>query len=620
MADGYYNTGQGEFDQIDDSAVRQLPGNFISRSKFNPYTHPLAYSMRMYTFARPGALTTGGLGLYSKKPLRPYAALLAGAGSRFGALGWGAAIAGTTGPDNFISFAARMSIASSFIGVRRGGQYGGLARAVGLVDEKAGRAVGKFGTGASVLFPQVPHEGIFTPEAAKYARLYASSQTLPSGFALTEDAVSAAIPRRVKTGQVDKLIKKTRSQRVIDKYTKMKGYRVDYNLEDMVTKGRYKPQLPARVYKQSAKFKTVGGLGELEILPTIGEDSEALMRLRAKTPTKEIAGLVKDYNKAISQDWTTVMKNFKWTGEKTASGFYQSLFKAASESAGTVTGVRVTQAGANRFMLPEGHILQKPELFKQYPGAFDLVRSQTGRGPEMIRKMLTEGKYQAGLSKMMIGSFQDSVVWDAYQRMTKGGPIGGLVGEFRLMFKGGRDKMFNKISESVGKFADTMTKVKGTKVDLVSQLGFGQAEAKKIASGLSRSRLAKVTGKAGTTIELMSPWNKKMAFQARMKLEGAAYGKATSMIHSTAFSNYLLLSMGFHYIGKAFSGLIGAAATGVRKGAELTSRLTHLEFGSGKVTMTAQASTERTRALQAIQYSGLNARSYLGRESQIYSQ
>jgi len=52
----------------------------------------------------------------------------------------------------------------------------------------------------------------------------------------------------------------------------------------------------------------------------------------------------------------------------------------------------------------------------------------------------------------------------------------------------------------------------------------------------------------------------------------------------------------------------------------ITRNIGQMEFGTGKTLETRQASTERSRAVAAMQNVGISARSYLGQEAQMMSQ
>jgi hypothetical protein len=72
-------------------------------------------------------------------------------------------------------------------------------------------------------------------------------------------------------------------------------------------------------------------------------------------------------------------------------------------------------------------------------------------------------------------------------------------------------------------------------------------------------------------------------------------------------------------IGKT-AGLVKSGVETLERGAAIARQVGKMEFGSGRALVTPLATTERTRAIQAIQNSGINARQYLGREANMYAE
>jgi len=73
-------------------------------------------------------------------------------------------------------------------------------------------------------------------------------------------------------------------------------------------------------------------------------------------------------------------------------------------------------------------------------------------------------------------------------------------------------------------------------------------------------------------------------------------------------------------VGRIAGGAVRGAISTLETGSAIARQIGKAEFGSGRALVTKQASTERSRAIMAIQNSGINARQYLGREALMYAE
>ena len=80
----------------------------------------------------------------------------------------------------------------------------------------------------------------------------------------------------------------------------------------------------------------------------------------------------------------------------------------------------------------------------------------------------------------------------------------------------------------------------------------------------------------------------------------------------------------YKLLADGIGGLVTDAAKGtmnsIKETMAVSQSIGRMEFGSGKSLETKLGSTERSRAISAMQNVGLSARSYLGQEAKIIAQ
>jgi hypothetical protein len=614
---------EDEFGPVTESAElspAKRVGTGLAESKWNPYSHPLSYSLRMHTLTRAGAVSSAGLGgLYSKRPLRPFIPLLMGAGSPFGAIGYGALLSASAGPDqNAFSFLTKTALFSSFIGTKGGTKGGGLARAarVFFPNTKYAESIERFASKPTVfrggLFGKLQHEGLFVPKKQAWARLY-EGIGMPSWSKLKSHDLGLGMQDRVKS--------------MFQAGLNRAGKQYPMPKVGLEAKLNWVKDMSARIMPQI----TQNAWNEIPVLPTKTNISEKVLNITSDS--KKIGATLKTYNKQVASDWRNILGNFKWhtKSDYSMQGFYKSLFRAASDASPKITPQMVTGAkrvGGDTMVIKGGKAARR--AINLYPDMFEPITKAGTSYYDMsvVKKMMGDTRYLPGLYKSFAGSVEDKMFWDLYGQIGGRTPfIGGLRAEMKFLTRRGRDKVWGKISAEATRLSSQITQqdIVGSALELTGSKEKAARMIKTIQKTKPKgvalsSRIADRATMINISGKQMAPGGMKALGLDRGALETKMFSRLESTSLNSSLSNYFLLAFLGHYAGKAISGSIKAGANLIRKGAEFSSKLTHLEFGGGQVAMTAQASTERTRALQAIQYSGLNARSYLGRESQIYAQ
>jgi len=613
MAAGYNQSGQDGFSTISEDTAKPLQGNALSRSKFNPYTNPLSYSMRMGTFTRARSITHAGSGgLFLGKLMRPFAALAVGAATPMGAVGLGMLASASSDPDDIGSFAARSYVFGRLIGLRRpdvltksaghlattGGGASRALRWAGLGKQAAkleNFAVGGKSVLRGGLFGKLPQYGMYVPKSKALSRLYTG---LGPGHALSGMAPESAAS----------LIKG------MSPYKKTIGYNTTKLADAKLATGPSSVfgYVPEQVKRTRITKLMKGSLGEVGLLPTFSGHADEIYNLAKKRKFKQLPKLIGRYNSAVAQDWGAIMSNFNAGGvsDFSTKTFYNNMFSAAGKSFPTqqklvrrATGQYGTRAGANAVFGMESTLtpLGKAANYDQ----------------TVLRKFMTDPKYLAGRQALFANTQMGKIYATQFNKMTTPWLGGSLGAEVRLQFGAVRSNLFTRIQKQMGALGGEINAAKaGTKIRLAERLGSTES-ANAFVKGLPKAQRA-LYNKGVLTV------GKNQAFKfgsvERLKSSVSMQNQLTSGIGNKAFSTFLWLTLGAHYGKKAIGGLLNATAKGIEAGSRLQMSMSHLEFGSGKSLNTQQASTERTRALQAIQSSGLNARSYLGKESQIYSQ
>jgi hypothetical protein len=214
-----------------------------------------------------------------------------------------------------------------------------------------------------------------------------------------------------------------------------------------------------------------------------------------------------------------------------------------------------------------------------------------------------------------------------------GGRLSQLTGfsAFNVLFRASSSKYMNRLSYNVANMNQFIsTKVSNVERDAVAYSAKGALGAAKytedelkVLLGSNDARVAKygktleaeLVESTRTTTQQSMLRNKFNLANAPKVSTGGILAKA-SLIGLSQAARAMYIYQGAKSIASA--GVDQVIGT-LRNVAAVTRNIGRMEFGTGRTLETAMASTERSRAMSAIQSIGISARSYLGREAQIMS-
>lgn len=579
-----------------------LASDFVSNNKLNPYTHPIGFSLVAETFTRKQAITHAGAGgFFMGKPFAPFGALLAGAKTPLGAGAAGALASLSTDPDNVVSFGLQTALFSKAIGTRGGPKGGGIARglrAAGLPKQAA--SLDRFVAGESrfnvirgSLLGDLPDVGLYRPSKPAYSRLYRGLG--PTGGLTTDWLKENAGAIKGKTTA-----------------SSLFGKGESINIGKFLNR-----QAASPIITQAA------GPG---ILPTRTDVSDQLLTSTVNKQWDSVSKVLNKYNTAVNKDWTSVMKNFDASKVKSMNvkETFDELYRAMGDAFPGTRQVNIMGNVPNKIATKQYGV----GLAQGMGGGFTQdVTTSWKRGVvgtttvptydrSLLKKMFTDSRYAMGARNLGVETLMGESYWRLFNK--KIGATGGVFGELRMLTKGGRNAMFREVTKDVAKLSTGLTEGKQT-IDLVKTLG-SKREAGQFMRRVTEKGMATQFERVGKYTLKAKKGAMALTKTQQLDLALSQQSRLTSSIQSRAFSTFMWASLGYHFGKKAVGGILNAGAQAIEAGSKLHMQMTHLEFGSGQSLHTKQASTERTRAIQAIQSSGLNARSYLGKESMIYSQ
>jgi len=636
-----YNQDYNQFADLE--YQNQISESFLQRWKFNPMTHPFAYAARMQVLTRLGhttrAIQYGGL--FHPRMFSAFKPFLTGTASPLTAFPTGILMSTLTSPPTIASFLVRSSLMTSLF------RHGGIAGILNYSEELRPVAnwVSKL-SGSGMWRPGILggqwHSGLIGPSYLK--NLYSMKPQLPDFFTLKQTGIVGRFTKR-KIGEfVGDLLNVKQKMNIglrnkVFPNTYIGQWKVsvkDILTENILTSdefiyskkkldsllGRttvklgkkygFKKNTILDVYKDATGFfasmKAYIAAGaqqwaatsffENGLLPTSGTAASDLYKYLETTKLgaiwttgqfKTLPDLIKNYNVAVKETYGNINAVLAKMGMLPGHGELKRLWlgkRGAGEHiydilARTFSGV--TQRRLGQFDARVGFIRHLRDAY--FAGTGGLA-----------------GEYTIGLTNLIKGQFKQDLLYGATRRNT-----------FLAMWEEIRAATSQKYRNDI--FVRFLKHYRNLDISSLASKSDKEIGAlfgfKDIKSEKAKTIIANFKASVKK--------NGKLSAAEAYKLASESYSEKLARTERVAFGG----AFKWFIIGKIAAKAMGAAIGGAVQAAEnftsYVGRITHLDFGSGRALTTRMAATERSRAIQAIQYSGMNARSYLGYESQIYA-